>query len=138
MEITAHRALSLIKSTKERLDKALRDGRFFDIRMGESTKINGETVESVESSIKSANDTFLGLYNNLIQLRSALALSNAGITKDTVNITKKKLSMGEFTVTEIIIRNEMQTYYEKYLLNLEKAYNTHTVSYTHLRAHETR
>lgn len=122
MNMTAHRVLALIKSTEDRLQTLLREAYFFDMRVGQATQIRGESLDSVERRITTFYHGFESLYGNLIELKCALAKSNAGIRQETDCVHTKVTAGMELTVSEIIIHNKLLSYRQQFLERIENQY----------------
>lgn len=116
-EISLHRALSLRKTTKARIEEEIANGRFIAIKVGENGDVSGESPESVEKDIRGRYDKIESLIKNLESLNSAITAANAGITKDTTGIEKVKLDYGNRTVTlaDIIQLKESVKYRRTFL-----------------------
>ena len=103
MKYTVHRALSLIKSTKSRIEKEFSEDAPAWIRVarGQEDSIRGVSVEEIRREIQSHYDRVTALIENYIALKSAVVQSNAGVLPGT---ELRKVSVGgkKLTVAEII------------------------------------
>lgn len=103
MKYTVHRALSLIKSTKSRIEKEFSEDAPAWIRVarGQEDSIRGVSVEEIRREIQSHYDRVTTLIENYIALKSAVVQSNAGVLPGT---ELRKVSVGgkKLTVAEII------------------------------------
>ena len=103
MKYTVHRALSLIKSTKSRIEKEFSEDAPAWIRVarGQEDSIRGVSLEEIRREIQSHYDRVTALIENYIALKSAVVQSNAGVLPGT---ELRKVSVGgkKLTVAEII------------------------------------
>ena len=85
MKYTVHRALSLIKSTKSRIEKEFSEDAPAWIRVarGQEDSIRGVSVEEIRREIQSHYDRVTALIENYIALKSAVVQSNAGVLPGT-------------------------------------------------------
>lgn len=96
-----HRVLSLKKTTAERINQVLKQGKFIAIKQGNKNQVNGVSVSQIEEEIKSSYQKVTSLINNYEKLKSALLSSNAGIVEGT-EIVKIPVAGKEYSLSELI------------------------------------
>lgn len=134
-KFTIHRALSLVKTTQERLDKKINSKEMFIcLRRSADEDINGEPIATVENRIKSNYDSIMSLFNNLVTLKCAIMRSNAGIRKNTEVKIAATIYGREMTVAEIIQYKELLKYKTKLLNVLENAWIKHVTAIENAKA----
>ena len=108
MKITLHRALARVKTTTERLNSLIAEIQYGKALLADTYSNKSKTCsrsskgkEDTEKEIQATWDKFNSLYNELVQLKKAITLSNAGVTPDTD--LQRVLVCGKwYTVAEII------------------------------------
>ena len=89
MKYTVHRALSMLKTTKARIEKELSNNySLIRVARGQEDNIRGVSVSDIERYIQGSYDRITALISNYIKIKSAVIRSNAGIQFDTENIRK--------------------------------------------------
>ena len=103
MQYTIHRALSMIKTTKARIEKEIYDENTAWVRVsrGQEDNISGVSIKEIKRDIQSRYDKVVALIENYIKLKSAVIRSNAGVRENT-EIFKTKVAEKSLTVAEII------------------------------------
>ena len=103
MQYTVHRALSMLKTTKARIEKELSSNySFIRVARGQEDNIRGVSVSDIERYIQGSYDRITALISNYTKIKSAVIRSNAGIQLDTENIRKVPVMGLSITVAEII------------------------------------
>ena len=103
MQYTVHRALSMLKTTKARIEKELSSNySFIRVARGQEDNIRGVAVSDIERYIQGSYDRITALINNYTKIKSAVIRSNAGIQFDAENIRKVPIMGLSLTVAEII------------------------------------
>lgn len=103
-KISIHRALSQVKTTKDRIDTKLMSARFIDITIGNSGKVSGASVDDTIASIRASYDSLNALIKNYTELKIAIAKSNAGIVPETTGLAEIPMdSSRKATTTDVII-----------------------------------
>lgn len=129
MEITLHRALAQIKTTNDRLTKLLNTGYggrnnafYISTRKGREDKTSiARSLKDTEALIIANYDQFNSLYNNLVALKRAVTMANAGITDNTIELKKHKVCNEEYTIAEIIAMRDIIKYKKEFLNILSNA-----------------
>ena len=107
MRYTVHRALSMLKTTKARIEKELSNNySFIRVARGQEDNIRGVAVADIERYIQGSYDRITSLINNYIKIKSAVIRSNAGIQSDTADIKRASVAGLSLTVAEIIEMND--------------------------------
>lgn len=88
MDITIHRALSQLKTTKARITQKLHEDIYISSTIGKTDLAEGRPVAAVEREIQSNYDSMMALLKNYETLKLAIIRSNSGITRDSTNITE--------------------------------------------------
>lgn len=103
MQYTIHRALSMIKTTKARIEKEIynESAAWVRVARGQDDNIRGVSIKEIKRDIQSRYDRVVALIENYIKLKSAVLRSNAGIRSNT-EIFKTKVAEKSLTVAEII------------------------------------
>lgn len=103
MQYTIHRALSMIKTTKARIEKEIynESAAWVRVARGQDDNIRGVSIKEIKRDIQSRYDRVVALIENYIKLKSAVLRSNAGIHSNT-EIFKTKVAEKSLTVAEII------------------------------------
>ncbi|MBR6012205.1 MAG: hypothetical protein IK062_00305 [Selenomonadaceae bacterium] len=103
MQYTIHRALSMIKTTKARIEKEIYNENTAWVRVarGQDDNISGVSIKEIKRDIQSHYDRVIALIENYIKLKSAVIKSNAGIRSNT-EIFKTKVAEKSLTIAEII------------------------------------
>lgn len=103
MQYTIHKALSMIKTTKARIDKELRDDSvpWILVARGQEDNVRGVPIKKIQSEIQSHYDRITSLIENYIKLKSAVIGSNAGVRGD-VELHRVPVAGRNLTVAEII------------------------------------
>ena len=123
-----HRALTLKKTTAERIEKEINSAVFIAVRQGKKGTINGVPVEKVEQDIKSAYQRIQQLISNYATLKSAI-LRNAGV-QDPATIKKVTVAGKQYTMAELISasdeiygnRKHSNAFYSRLLYCMKNAY----------------
>lgn len=109
MKYTLHRALTLKKTTADRIVKEINGATFIAVRQGKKNTINGVPVEKVEQDILSSYQKIEQLISNYWLLKKGILRANAGISEDTP-VKKVKIegcNLGqEFTIAELIAASD--------------------------------
>jgi len=109
VKYTLHRALTLKKTTADRIVKEINGATFIAVRQGKKTTINGVPVEKVAQDITSSYQKIDQLISNYWELKSGILRANAGITDSTV---VRKVAIPnctfcqEFTIAELIAASD--------------------------------
>lgn len=130
-ELSVHRALSLAKTTRNRISDMINDVsvKFIEVKQGKKNTINGVRVEDVEKTIRGNWDKINQLISNLEQLKSALSRSNAGIKEgtelDTLVVAGKNYTLSELiTASDLIYGNKNNMGFKALLLSkLKRTYS---------------
>lgn len=101
MKYTLHRALTLKKTTAERISKEIRSATFIAVRQGKKGTINGVPVEKVEADIKASYQKIQQLISNYATLKAAILRSNAGV-QDPATVKKVTVAGKQYTMAELI------------------------------------
>lgn len=103
MQYTIHRALSMIKTTKARIENEIYNENTAWVRVarGQDDNISGVSIKEIKRDIQSRYDRVVALIENYIKLKSAVLRSNAGVRANT-EIFKTKVAEKSLTVAEII------------------------------------
>lgn len=129
MKYTLHRALTLKKTTAERIEKEINSAVFIAVRQGKKGTINGVPVEKVEQDIRSAYQRIQQLISNYATLKSAILRSNAGV-QDPATIKKVTVAGKQYTMAELISasdeiygnRKHSNAFYSRLLYCMKNAY----------------
>lgn len=92
MKLTIHRALALKKTTKERMEKKMKESVFMELTRGKSGKVKGIPLSEVESTIKGDYASLSGLIANYDKICRAVADSNA---KTMVKVRDEEMSVAQ-------------------------------------------
>ena len=127
MKITLHRALARVKTTKARLDNIVsgKDLILVDIYSNKNKvcMASAKNEEDTKKIIQGNWDKFNSLYRELVNLKRAITLSNAGLSKDQYNPLEKLTVCGEkYTAAEIISLADVLLYKKRWLLTIKKHY----------------
>lgn len=117
MDITIHRALSQLKTTKARITQKLHEDIYISSTIGKTDLAEGRPVAAVEREIQSNYDSMMALLKNYETLKLAIIRSNSGITRDSTNITEGEVNGRRMTVAEAIA-------VQKYVLPLKTSFVT--------------
>lgn len=101
MKYTLHRALTLKKTTADRIDKEINSAVFIAVKQGKKGTVNGVPVEKIEQDIKSSYQKIRQLISNYAILKAAILRSNAGI-QDSVTVKKVTVAGKSYTMAELI------------------------------------
>ena len=130
MKITLHRALARVKTTTERLNSLIAEIQYGKALLADTYSNKSKTCsrsskgkEDTEKEIQATWDKFNSLYNELVQLKKAITLSNAGVTPDTD--LQRVLVCGKwYTVAEIIALQKVFDLKKSWLKTIKEA-NAH-------------
>ena len=109
MKYTLHRALTLKKTTADRIMKEINNATFIAVCQGKKNTINGVPVEKVAQDITSSYQKIEQLISNYWELKRGILRANAGITENTI---VKKVGIPsctfcqEFTIAELIAASD--------------------------------
>ena len=101
MKYTLHRALTLKKTTADRINKEINSAVFIAVKQGKKGTVNGVPVEKIEQDIKSSYQKIRQLISNYAILKAAILRSNAGI-QDPVTVKKVTVAGKSYTMAELI------------------------------------
>lgn len=103
MQYTIHRALSMIKTTKARIEKEIysENKAWVRVARGQEDNISGVSIKEIKRDIQARYDRVVALIENYIKLKSAVLRSNAGVRENT-EIFTTKVAEKSLTVAEII------------------------------------
>lgn len=129
MKYTLHRALTLKKTTADRIDKEIRSATFIAVKQGKKGTINGVPVEKVETDIKASYQKIQHLISNYAILKAAILRSNAGV-QDPATIKKVTVAGKQYTMAELISasdeiygnRKHSDAFYARLLQVMKNAY----------------
>ena len=103
MQITMHRALSMLKTTEKRIEKDLKSSRFIHTTVGQTGVCNGRKVQDVESEIRANFDSITALIDNYAALKLGIIRANSGIIDSTSeDVSKYEIDGKKYIVAEII------------------------------------
>lgn len=130
MKYTLHRALTLKKTTADRIDKEISSAVFIAVRQGKKGTINGVPVEKVEQDIKSSYQKIRQLISNYATLKAAILHSNAGV-QDPATVKKVTVAGKQYTMAELISasdelygnRKHSNAFYARLLYAMRNAYS---------------
>lgn len=105
MKYTLHRALTLKKTTAERIDKEINNAKFIAVRQGKKDHVNGVPVETVIQDIKSSYQKITQLISNYFTLKAAILQSNAGV-QDFSTIKRVTVAGKRYTMAELIAASD--------------------------------
>ena len=107
MQYTVHRILSMIKTTKARIEKELSDEspKWVRVSRGQEDSIRGVAIKDIKRDIQSHYDRVMALIANYTKLKAAIIKSNAGIRNET-ELYKVSVGGQSLTVAEIIELND--------------------------------
>lgn len=102
--ISIHRALAELKTLDDRIIDEINGAKFVALRIGQKDKTtSGQLIATAEKNIFSSYDKIVALIARRKQVKSAVVLSNAGITPDMVSGLKRIMVGGvSMTVAEAI------------------------------------
>lgn len=115
MDITIHRALSQLKTTKARISQKLREDIYISSTIGKTDLAEGRPVAAVEREIQSNYDSMMALLKNFETLKLAIIRSNSGITNTSTHIVEGNVNNRKMTVAEAIA-------VQKYVLPLKVSF----------------
>lgn len=103
MQYTIHRALTMLKTISARIYHELdRDSPVWvRVSLGQDEHISGVPIKEITKDIQSHYDRVTALISNYIKIKSAIVISNTGVTSDT-NLKRVSVAGKSLTVAEII------------------------------------
>lgn len=130
MKYTLHRALTLKKTTADRIDREINSAVFIAVRQGKKGTINGVPVEKVEQDIRSSYQKIRQLISNYAILKAAILRSNAGV-QDPATVKKVTVAGKQYTMAELISasdelygnRKHPNAFYARLLYTMRNAYS---------------
>ncbi len=134
MKITVHRALARIKTTEKRINAVLEelnrsrnnDKILIDIYSNKN-KICMSTAKPEEDTGKAIQgtwDKFNSLFDEMVKLKRAITLSNAGIDADEYDMLNTVKVCGQkYTVAELIVLKNIIDYKKEWLIAVKKQYS---------------
>ena len=105
--MSIHRALSELKTLKDRIPKAIQEADFIATDRKSAQKINGLSIEDYEKTIQASFDKAVSLIERRNELKDAIVQSNA--------ITEVVVAGETMTVAKAIERKSSIVYEEKLL-----------------------
>ena len=105
--MSIHRALSELKTLKDRIPKAIQEADFIATDRKSAQKINGLSIEDYEKTIQAGFDKAVSLIERRNQLKDAVVQSNA--------VTEVVVAGETMTVAKAIERKSSIAYEEKLL-----------------------
>ena len=102
MQITMHRALSMLKTTEKRIIKELADARFIQITVGQTGTCNGNKVSDVENEIRASYDSVNSLIENYQALKLGIIRANSGMKDNAEDFDAYDIDGKKYIVAEII------------------------------------
>lgn len=121
-QITVHRALSLAKTTKKRIEEILTsNGKHYFIayRIGKSNTTNKNIpLDKARKDMQGSFDKIEKLISNYWRIKQAIMKNNAGITEETKNIKTVTVNGEEMSVADVIMLQKTFIQYKKLFLQM--------------------
>lgn len=121
-QITVHRALSLAKTTKKRIEEILTSNGthyFIAYRIGKSNKTNKNIpLDKARKDMQGSFDKIEKLISNYWRIKQAIMKNNAGITEETKNIKTVTVNGEEMSVADVIMLQKTFIQYKKLFLQM--------------------
>ena len=132
MKITLHRALSRVKTTEARLNNMIsalsrvsnKEGNILVDIYSNKNKTCLTTVkpeEDTKKAIQGTWDKFNSLYDELVNLKKAITLSNSGVAART-DLNTVKVCGKDYTIAELIVLQKVIQYKKNWLTSLKSHY----------------
>jgi len=114
--MTVHKALAELKTIDKRIEKAISDGFFCEIKKHSAEKVSGMTEDELNKRIQSNYDKVKDLIDRRSALKKAVVQSNS--------VTKVKIGDSEYTVAIAIeMKNHGVDLLEAFLRKMESNYS---------------
>lgn len=121
-QITVHRALSLAKTTKKRIEEILTSNDthyFIAYRIGKSNTTNKNIpLDKARKDMQGSFDKIEKLISNYWRIKQAIMKNNAGITEETKNIKTVTVNGEEMSVADVIMLQKTFIQYKKLFLQM--------------------
>ena len=138
MKITVHRALARIKTTEKRLldisdevvKDACQDKILIDIYSNKNKvcRSTAKSEEETKKAIQSTWDKFNSLFDELVKLKRAITLSNAGVDTDKYDTLNTIKVCGEnYIIAELIVLKTVIGFKKNFLVTM-RAHYSHTIT----------
>ena len=118
MQITMHRALSMLKTTEKRIEKELREAKFIQITIGQTGTCNGKKVQDVENEIRATYDSITALIDNYTALKLGIIRANSGVKDNIADLDTYEVNGKNYLVAEIIAIQKFAIPMQERLLNV--------------------
>lgn len=122
MAITIHRALTELKTNKERISKELESAKFVGFRVGKTKIVNGVSIDEFSKRAMASYDRIVGLIDRHNSIKRAIVLSNAGVA-NIDGVRKINVCGKQMTVAEAIERKTSIAFDEHLLLSMSSQFS---------------